>query len=194
MARTVWFSFQLGCHQSAVSLSALNVSSLTQTVAPLWGSDPCCSSPTCWRQVRCANTPVFLPRSFILSSFAWFYIFFSTGQVLLSVLSWSFACTSVSEGVCLMYPWREVYSMVHLLLCRLVLFPLLFLLTWLITTSWMNSAQFLLFYCAYLRTCRSLCLPNAEFQGNLVWLQSDLPSGIIWIVLPYQCKLRDIVV
>ena len=30
-ARTVWFSFHLGCHWSAVSLSALNVSSLTQT-------------------------------------------------------------------------------------------------------------------------------------------------------------------
>ena len=32
-ARTVWFSFHLGCHRSAVSLSALNVSLLTQTVA-----------------------------------------------------------------------------------------------------------------------------------------------------------------
>ena len=34
-ARTVWFSFHLGCHRSAVSLSALNVSPLTQTVAPM---------------------------------------------------------------------------------------------------------------------------------------------------------------
>ena len=51
-ARTVWFSFHLGCHRSAVSLSALNVSPLTQTVAPVWGSDPCFSSPTCWRQVH----------------------------------------------------------------------------------------------------------------------------------------------
>ena len=45
-ARTVWFSFHLGCHRSAVSLSALNVSPLTQTITPLWGSDPCFSSPT----------------------------------------------------------------------------------------------------------------------------------------------------
>ena len=37
------------------------------------------SSPT--------NTPVFPPSSFILPSFAWFYISFSTGQVLLSTLS-----------------------------------------------------------------------------------------------------------
>ena len=39
-----------------------------------------------------------------------FYIFFSIGQVLLSILSWCFACTSVSEGVFLIYPWREMYS------------------------------------------------------------------------------------
>ena len=45
VARTVWFSFHLGCHRSAVSPSALNVSPLTQTIAPLWGSDPCFSSP-----------------------------------------------------------------------------------------------------------------------------------------------------
>ena len=32
-ARTVWFSFHLGCHRSAVSLSTLNVSPLTQTIA-----------------------------------------------------------------------------------------------------------------------------------------------------------------
>ena len=39
VAKTVWFSFQLGCHRSAVSLSALNVFSLTQTIVLLWGSD-----------------------------------------------------------------------------------------------------------------------------------------------------------
>ena len=56
------------------------------------------------------NTPVFPPSSFILLSFSWFYIFFSSGQVLLSTLSWCSACTSVSEGVLLMYLWREMYS------------------------------------------------------------------------------------
>ena len=34
----------------------------------------------------------------------------SPGRVLLSALSWCFACTSVSEGVFLMYPWGERYS------------------------------------------------------------------------------------
>ena len=37
-------------------------------------------------------------------------IFFSTGQVLLYTLSWCSACTSVSESVFLIYPWREMYS------------------------------------------------------------------------------------
>ena len=46
-ARTVLFSFHLGCHRSAVSLSALSVSPLTQTIALMWVSDPCFSSPTC---------------------------------------------------------------------------------------------------------------------------------------------------
>ena len=57
-----------------------------------------------------SNTPVFPPSSFILLSFVWFYIFFSTDQVLLSTLSWCSACISVSEGVFLMYLWREMYS------------------------------------------------------------------------------------
>ena len=56
------------------------------------------------------NTSIFPPSPFILLSFAWFYIFFSAGQVLLSTLSWWSACTSVYEGVFLMYPWREMYS------------------------------------------------------------------------------------
>ena len=50
-ARTIWFSFHLGCHRSAVSLSALNVSPLIQTIALPWGSDSCFSSPTHWGQV-----------------------------------------------------------------------------------------------------------------------------------------------
>ena len=54
------------------------------------------SSPT--------NTPILPPSSFLLPSFAWFYIFFSASQVLLSALSWCSACTSVSEGVFLMFP------------------------------------------------------------------------------------------
>ena len=51
----------------------------------------------------------FPPSSFVLPSSTCFYILFSSGQVLLSALSWCSACTSVSEGAFLMYPWREKY-------------------------------------------------------------------------------------
>ena len=61
------------------------------------------SSPT--------NTPVFPLTSLVLPSFVWFYIFFSSAQILLSTFSWCAGCTSMSEGVFLMYPWREMYSM-----------------------------------------------------------------------------------
>ena len=109
-ARTVWFSFHLGCHRSALSLSTLNVFPLTQTIALMWGSDPFFSSPPAEGRSSSTNTPVFPPSIFILLSFAWVYIFFSTSQVHLSVLSWCSAHTSVSD-VFLMYLWREMYSM-----------------------------------------------------------------------------------
>ena len=56
-------------------------------------------------------THLFFPlSSFTLQSFAWFYILLSVGQVLLSSHSWCSASTSVSKGVFLMCPWREIYS------------------------------------------------------------------------------------
>ena len=55
-------------------------------------------------------TLLFSPHSFALSSFPWVYIFFSVGQILLSALKSCSACNSVSEGVFLIYPWREIYS------------------------------------------------------------------------------------
>ena len=51
-ARTIWFSFYLGHHRSAFSLSALNVSPLTQAIALMWRSDPCFSSPSRRGQVQ----------------------------------------------------------------------------------------------------------------------------------------------
>ena len=68
-ARTVWFSFHLDWLRSAVSLSALTVSPLTQTVAPMRGLNPCFSSPTSEGRSSPTNTPVFSPSSFILWSF-----------------------------------------------------------------------------------------------------------------------------
>ena len=41
-----WFSFHLGCRRSVVSLSALNVSPLTQKIALMWGQTPPSFPPT----------------------------------------------------------------------------------------------------------------------------------------------------
>ena len=78
---------------------------------PFVGTGPLLQFPHLLRAGPVLNTPVFPPSSFILLSFAWLYIFFSAGQVLLSALSWCSACTFVSEGIFLMYLWREMYSM-----------------------------------------------------------------------------------
>lgn len=93
----------------------------SDSVAPLWGSDPRFSPPPAQGRSGPANTPVFPPSSFVLPSFAWFCVFFSAGQVLLSAVRWCAACTSVSEGVFLVYPWRRDGLHVHLLLRHLVL-------------------------------------------------------------------------
>ena len=54
---------------------------------------------------------LFFPQSLCPTEFCVsLYILFS-GQVLLSALSWCSACTPVSEGVFLMYLWREMYPM-----------------------------------------------------------------------------------
>ena len=96
--------------QIAVSLEALNVSPLTQTIAPMCGARTASVPPPTKGRSSPTNNCVFCPSSFILLSFAWFYILFSTGQLLLSTVSWCSAYTSVSEGVFLMYPLREMYS------------------------------------------------------------------------------------
>jgi len=76
----------------------------------MWGWDSLLQFPYTEGRSIPSNTPVFPPTSSILPSFAWLYIFFPTGQVLLSALSWYSACTSLSEGVFPMYPWREIHS------------------------------------------------------------------------------------
>ena len=45
VARTVWFLFHSGCHKSTISLSALNVSPLTQTGGPDVGIRPLLQFP-----------------------------------------------------------------------------------------------------------------------------------------------------
>ena len=120
-ARTVWFSLHLGWHRSAVSLSALHVSIVTQTIAPMWGCSPASVPPPAEGRSSPTNTPLSPPSSFILPRFAWVSVLFFTGQVLLPAPSWGSECTYVSEGLFLMYRWREIYSMSNLLLHHLVL-------------------------------------------------------------------------
>ena len=108
-ARTVWFSFHLGYHRSAVSLSALNVSPLTQTIALLWWSDPCFSSPPTEGRPSPTNTPVFPPSSLsywvLCGSMYSFPLLRSSCPLSAGVLH-----ALLSEGVFLMYLWREMYS------------------------------------------------------------------------------------
>ena len=54
-------SFHLGCHRSPASLSALNVSPLTQTSTLMWRSDPCFSSPLPLRAGPVLLTLLFFP-------------------------------------------------------------------------------------------------------------------------------------
>ena len=65
-ARTVWFSFHLGCHRSAVSLSALSVSPLTQPVGPCADWTPASVPPPAEGRSSPLNTPVFplVPSSY----------------------------------------------------------------------------------------------------------------------------------
>ena len=107
--RTVWFSSYLGCHAwiSSFTLTLRCFSSDSDNCFHVWVG-PLVQFPHPPRAP--SNTPVFLSSSFLLSSFALVYIFSSTGQVLLPPLSWCSAYTSVSEGVFLMHPWREMCS------------------------------------------------------------------------------------
>ena len=100
VARTAWFSFYLGCHRSSLSLSALNVSPLTQTIAPIWGWDPCLSSPIHQGQVQSYKHSYLSPNFLCPTEFCvGIYILFS----------WS--GTRVHDVQCiLMYQWREMYS------------------------------------------------------------------------------------
>ena len=79
-----------------------------------WGrrgdQTPASMSPPAEGRSGPTNTPVSPPGSFVLPSFVWFYVLFSCGQVLLPALSWCSESTSVSEGVFLMYSWREMPS------------------------------------------------------------------------------------
>ena len=102
-ARTVWFSFHLGCHRSAVSLSALNVSPLTQF--PRCRDQTCFSSPTHWGQIQ-SSTP-----GFPLFPLSYQVLHGSIYPFPLGMSSCSCSAGVLCALLCLMYPWKDMYSM-----------------------------------------------------------------------------------
>ena len=117
-------------------------------------------------------TLLLFPSSFILPSFARFYMFFSSGQVLLSALSWCSACTSMSEDVFLMYPWRETYFTSNY--SSAILFSHLF-----------SKSIFLLLYHVVLCCCEihfwdAFEVDNVESTNVLV--KSGQPPDLTWCV------------
>ena len=65
-ARTVWFSFHLGCHRSAISLSALNVSSDSDNCPQCGDRTPASVPPPTKGRPSPTNTPIFslVPSSY----------------------------------------------------------------------------------------------------------------------------------
>ena len=99
LPQTSCFTFSLKCFSSGPDNCPQSGDETPASVSPPAEGR---SSPT--------DTPVFPPSSLVLLSSVWFYIFFSSGQAPLYALSWCSASTSVSQGVFLMYLWREMYS------------------------------------------------------------------------------------
>ena len=75
---------------------------------PDTGIGPCFSFPLAEGRSSPTNTPVFPPSSFVLPSFAvvLYILFYWSGTPVCFQLMF---CTSVSEGVFLVYLWREMY-------------------------------------------------------------------------------------
>ena len=115
-------------------------------------------------------TLLFFPSSFILPSFAWVYIFFSTGQALLSAFSWCSACTSVSGDVFLMYTWSEMYSTSTCY--STILFFLSILYFWMLC-KWYCFSKFIFSFLVYIST--------VGFQIKTLYLVTLLNSLIISI-------------
>ena len=100
VARTVW-SIPFKLPQISCFTLSLKCFSSDSDNCPDVGTWPVSVLPPTEGRSSPTNTPVFPPSSFILPSFAWFYTFFSAGQVVLSTLSWCSGCTSASE----VYSW-----------------------------------------------------------------------------------------
>ena len=90
-------------------LSQISCCTLQQPQVFPWSEAASVPPPTECRS--CSLSFSFSLSTFILPSFAWIYIFLSSGQGLLPNLSCCSAMSSASEDVFLMHPQREIYSM-----------------------------------------------------------------------------------
>ena len=121
------------------------------------------SSPT--------NTPILPPSSFLLPSFAWFYIFFSASQVLLWALSWCSAAL-----LCLkVYSWCIHF---HLLLHHLVLSAIFFFFF----NYWLVGLQMSSFWIKHSWLFRPIILFSLSFR--LYWCykkKKNKTEYILWL-------------
>ena len=116
-AKTVCFLFHLSCHKSAVSLSALNISPLTQTLALVWEIGPLLQFPQPPRADPVLLILLFfplVPSSYRVLCECIYSFPLVRYSCLLSTGVETVRHTFVSEGVFLIYPWREMYY-IHLL-------------------------------------------------------------------------------
>jgi len=106
-------TIQTVTNQLRHSLTASNASLLSHPIGPDVRISPLLQLPggTCTTpRYRSNSTHSALPSPFFLSSCAWIYIFLSSGQGDLPILSWCSVTTSASEKVFLVHPRREMYS------------------------------------------------------------------------------------
>ena len=98
--QTAWFSLHLDCHRSTASLSASNVSPLSQTFAPILGLDPGFSSLTCQGQVQ----------SYLLSSFPPNFLCPTKFFMVLCILFWGSGSSAHTQLVLQAFLCLKVYS------------------------------------------------------------------------------------
>lgn len=78
---SMWFSFHQDCHRSAAALcNSLKCFSTVPNNCPNLGVLPLPQYPNPWGHVQSCSLSSFSPTSFVLLSFAWIYVFLSSGQ------------------------------------------------------------------------------------------------------------------
>jgi len=105
----VWLTLHLDCHRSAASSSSDSIKCFPSVPT----NCPRCEISPASSPLPQDAAPVLLPFFILLPSFhilqscVWIYIFLSSGQGLLPVLSWCSMGTSVFVDIFLMHPGRE---------------------------------------------------------------------------------------